>query len=92
MNNDSIIEQSIMLRDRARMELTGICDVESFSDTSVIALSSLGNISIDGESLKIESFSADTGKLVINGKFDAVCYFGRRVKRRRLFSDKADSL
>ncbi len=92
MNNDSHTEQSIVLRDRARMELSGISDVESFSDTSVIALSSLGNISVDGEGLKIESFSTDTGRLVICGKLDAVCYFGRRAKRRRLFSSGAEEL
>ena len=88
MSNDSIIEQNVILTGRARMELSGISDVESFTDTSVIALSSLGNISIDGEELKIESFSADTGRLVVNGKFDSFCYFGRESKKRGLFSSR----
>lgn len=72
------------------MELTGITDVESFSDSSVIAVSTLGDISVDGEQLKVESFSADSGKLIINGKFDGVCYFGRQSRKRRLFSSKRD--
>lgn len=91
MNNVSYKEQSIVLKDRSRMELTGINDVESFTDTSVIALSVLGNISIDGEELKIESFSVESGKLIICGKFDAFCYFGRQSKRKGLFSSKAEN-
>ena len=86
MNNETAIDQSVHMSGRSRIELTGITDVESFSDTSVIACSSLGNISIDGEELKVESFSAETGRLIVNGNLDGFCYYGREVRRRRLFS------
>ena len=86
MNNETEIDQSVHMSGRSRIELTGITDVESFSDTSVIACSSLGNISIDGEELKVESFSAETGRLIVNGNLDGFCYYGREVRRRRLFS------
>ena len=86
MNNETAIDQSVHMSGRSRIELTGITDVESFSDTSVIACSSLGNISIDGEELKVESFSAETGRLIVNGNLDGFCYHGREVRRRRLFS------
>lgn len=91
MNNESSKEQNIILRSRSKMELSGIDDVESFTDNSVIALSALGNISIDGEQLKIESFSAETGELIISGKFDAFCYFGRKSKKRGLFSKGSEN-
>lgn len=86
MNNETAIDQSVHMSGRSRIELTGITDVESFSDTSVIACSSLGNISIDGEELKVESFSVETGRLIVNGNLDGFCYYGREVRRRRLFS------
>lgn len=90
MNNESIVEQNIILHGRARMELTGIIEVESFTDVSVIAVSSLGNISVDGEELKIESFSTESGLLVISGKFDGFCYFGRKAKKRGLFVKRSE--
>lgn len=90
MNNDFSTHQSIVISDRTRMELSGITDVDSFSENSVVAVSQLGDISIDGEELKVESFSAESGKLIINGKFDALCYFGRRSRKRGLFSKKTD--
>lgn len=85
MNNVSIPEQNVSLEGRTRMELSGVSDVESFTDTSVIAETTLGCISIDGEQLKIESFSADTGRLIVVGKFDGFCYFGKESKKRGFF-------
>ena len=86
MNNDANVSQRVLMLDRARLELDGVLEVESFTDDNVTLLSSLGNISVDGEELKIESFSSETGRLIINGKFDGFCYFGHRSKRRRFFS------
>ena len=91
MNNTgtNIREQNVFMSDRTKMELTGIDDVESFSDTSVIASSSLGSIAIEGENIKIESFSSDTGILIVKGNFDSFCYFGNSdKKKRRLFSSR----
>lgn len=88
MNNSVTVSQNILMFNRSRVELDGITDVESFTDQYVIAESSLGKISLDGEELKIESFSADTGKLVVNGKFDSVYYFGKEASRKNRLSSK----
>lgn len=91
MNNlEENSEQNVILKNRKAMELSGIIDVESFTDTSIIAESSLGSISIDGEGLKIESFSSTDGKLTLCGKVDAFCYFGREKKKRSLFRRHTD--
>ncbi len=90
MNNGATISHNIFLYDRSKMELTGILDVESFTDNNIIALSSMGNISIDGTELKIECFSTESGKLVVNGKIDGAYYFGKTSKKRSLFSSKSD--
>lgn len=88
MNNSASVSQNVLMFNRSRVELDGIIDVESFTDQYVIAESALGKISLDGEELKIESFSAETGKLVVNGKFDSVYYFGKEVSKRRRSSSK----
>ena len=88
MNNSASVSQNVLMFNRSRVELDGIIDVESFTDQYVIAESALGKISLDGEELKIESFSAETGKLVVNGKFDSVYYFGKEASKRRRSSSK----
>ncbi len=86
MNNETLMPHSILLDNRARMELDGILDVESFTDLSIIANSTLGNIAIDGTDLKVDSFSSQTGKLIVKGNIDSFCYFGNSKGKKRLFS------
>lgn len=86
MNNETLMPHSVLLDNRSRMELDGILDVESFTDTSIIANSSLGNVAIDGSDLKVDSFSSQTGKLVVKGSVDSFCYFGNSKGKKRLFS------
>ncbi len=68
--------QDVCLFSRRRMELTGIVSVESFSDREIILTSTLGRVALDGENLKIESFSTERGELIVNGRIDAFAYYG----------------
>lgn len=86
MNNETTMPHSLLLDNRSRMELDGILDVESFTDLSIIASSTLGNIAIDGSELKVDSFSSQSGKLVVKGNIDSFCYFASSKGKKRLFS------
>lgn len=70
------MDQDVILCSRKRMELSGIEEVESFSESEITAASALGRIAVCGSELKIESFSAETGKLVIRGSVDSFSYDG----------------
>lgn len=85
MNTEIIKDHKVFMSDRSKMELTGIEEVESFTDTSVVAVSSMGNISIEGEELKIENFSSENGKLIIHGNFDGFFYFGKESAKKKGF-------
>ena len=67
MNGTESVNQDVRLFSRKRMELTGIEEVESFTENSIEMRSSLGPLSVEGEGLKIESFSTEKGELLING-------------------------
>lgn len=83
MDNELYFEQTINLLNRKRIELTSVTDVSAFTDTEVEAEYSGGAIAIEGEELKIEEFSSETGKLVICGKINGFFYFGRIKKNKR---------
>lgn len=68
-------EQNIMINQRQRAHLDGIGEVESFTESEIVALSSLGRLVIEGSELHIDSFSAETGVLEIHGQIDGVQYF-----------------
>lgn len=67
--------QDVCLFSRERMELSGIEEVESFTDEVITASSILGMIGIEGKNLKIESFSAESGNLKITGSIDSLYYY-----------------
>ncbi len=94
MNTESGKEHRATLISREYLDVTGILEVESFTDTSVVAASSLGTLSVEGEEIRIDSFSSETGRLVVRGKIDGFFYYGDsdgKKKRSRLFRGKAES-
>lgn len=70
--------QDVCLFSRKRMELSGVEEVESFTDEQIIAASTLGMIAVEGRGLKIESFSTERGELKINGEVDSFYYYNKK--------------
>ena len=78
---------SVCIYDCARAELSGISEVESFHDEGILLASSFGDISIEGDNLRIDSFSVETGKICITGKITGVLYYEKHpVSKGGLFS------
>ncbi len=73
------VNQEIRISDRAGLTVTGVEDVESFDDVSIILKSNLGMIAIDGEELHICSLSRETGLLSVEGKIGGVVFFEPRT-------------
>ena len=73
---------------RQRIEITGVIDVISFSESNVEAEYSDGILVVDGKLLKIEEFSGDSGKLFISGEIDGFYYFSKNKKETRSFFGK----
>ncbi len=67
-------QQDICIYQRKRIELSGIDEVESFTDNTIVMRSLLGTVTVEGEGLKIDRFSTEKGELVITGRFDSVYY------------------
>lgn len=83
------LPHSLMLDGRERLSVTGVEDVSSFDEQSVIALTSRGMLTISGDGLHIERLSLDLGELVVEGEVSALEYAepsaDRRGLLRRLF-------
>lgn len=72
------MDQDVCLFSRKRMELSGIEEVESFTDEQITLSSSLGMIAVEGKGLKIESFSTESSIIKINGEFDSFYYYSKK--------------
>ena len=70
---------NLFLYDRTRLEITGVENVESFTDVSVVLHSNAGDLSIEGENLHIDQFSTESGNLTVTGRIDGVLYYAAKA-------------
>ncbi len=80
---DQNTEQNVFLYSRKRLEITGVADVCEFTENTVELTLPDGFIGIDGEELKIDYFSSDTGKVSIRGLISAVTYYGKPLHQKK---------
>lgn len=66
--------QNVIIENRKRLNISGVKDVTSFDDETVLLDTALGRMTIKGEDIRIESFITQTGDLIATGKFHAVVY------------------
>ena len=64
----------IILEERERLTVSGVEEVESFDENTIIMSTSRGTLVIRGEDLHIEKLSLDGGDLKVEGSVDALTY------------------
>lgn len=65
----------ISLKNRESMEISGVTDVISFDEQSIVLSTLCGNMVIDGLSLHIHVLTLEQGVVTLDGKIDSVTYY-----------------
>lgn len=76
----------ITLTDRTRLEVTGVEEVESFDESTIIMSTSRGELIVRGEGLHIETLSLDGGALKVDGTVESLTYEDKREDAGGLWS------
>ena len=72
-NKDKIrLPHNLILKDRAELTLSGVTDVDSFDETTIIAYTDYGELTVKGENLHINMLNIDTGDLSIDGRVSSL--------------------
>ncbi|MBQ0110721.1 MAG: sporulation protein YabP [Oscillospiraceae bacterium] len=66
---------NLILEGRKKLQLGGVKDCRAFSEELVALETEMGLLKVKGERLKIESFSVETGELLMHGRIIALGYF-----------------
>ena len=78
----------LTLSDRKKLTLSGVSEVVTFDDNTVVLRTSLGTLTVQGRELKLKTLTEDGGQVVIDGTVSALSYEEPRTPgsfRRRLF-------
>ena len=81
IKKQSIVEPHIIeMSDRAKMKITGVLDVVSFSEDKIDLKTNKGRILIKGKDLNINKLNTDSGDLNVTGKIDIIEYTDKKDK------------
>ena len=76
----------VVLEDREQLMISGVEEVESFDENSILLSTSQGDLEVQGEGLHIEKLSLDGGDLKVDGLVNALIYQPRGRERGGLLS------
>ncbi len=65
---------NIIVENREKISISGVDDVESFDEESIIVHTQMGMLTVKGADLHINKFNVDTGELIIEGELDEFAY------------------
>ena len=76
----------VVLEDREQLTISGVEEVESFDESSIILSTACGGLEVQGEGLHIEKLSLDGGDLKVEGTVNALIYEPQGRERGGLLS------
>lgn len=76
---------TLSLISRTHAELSGVTEVLSFDETAVVLSTVCGELTVEGEELRVGTLDMTRGILVIDGKISALYYTETRQTRKRGF-------
>ena len=68
------LPHKLTLNERKNLTLTGVTEVVSFDDTTVILQTALGTLEVQGQQLQLKTLSIDGGQVVVDGHISALIY------------------
>ncbi|MBQ4617688.1 MAG: sporulation protein YabP [Clostridia bacterium] len=76
----------VVIHDRKQMTVSGVCDVNSFDDSVIVAKTALGELTVRGDGLQICRLNVDSGDLSVDGHIDSLEYTAIEPRKGRRFA------
>ena len=64
----------LTLNERKQLTMSGVTEVVSFEETSVVLQTGLGTLTVQGEGLKLKTLSPEGGQVAVDGEVSALIY------------------
>ena len=83
-----ILGQDIILKDRKKLEISGIKKIESLNKEEFLIDTKLGMLLIKGINLEMQQLDTEKGNLWINGTVNLIEYINKDKKEKEGFFSK----
>ena len=68
------LPHKLQLSERNKLTMTGVTEVASFEESSVVLHTALGRLLVQGRELKLKTLSLDGGQVTVEGEVSALIY------------------
>ncbi len=82
----SSMPHNLVLEDRRMLTVSGVSDVDSFDEETVVVFTDLGELTVRGTNLHINRLSVEVGELTVEGDIAALIYSDEAPKSGGFFS------
>ena len=83
---DAHLPHKLQLNERESLTMTGVAEVVSFDENTVVLQTSLGLLVIQGQQLQLKNLTLEGGQVAVEGSIRALSYEEpRQTGWRRLF-------
>ncbi|HOA33897.1 MAG TPA: sporulation protein YabP [Clostridiales bacterium] len=65
---------NLVLENRRKLSISGVLDVDSFDESTIIVNTEMGELTIQGQDLHINNLSIETGEMCIEGSISTLHY------------------
>lgn len=65
---------NLILENRRTLTATGVSNVDSFDEQTVVARTDLGDLVIHGEKLHIDKLNIESGEMTLDGEISSMAY------------------
>ncbi len=72
------VPHSLIVENRKTLTATGVSNVDSFDEQTIVAYTDLGELVIHGAQLKINKLNVETGELNLAGEITSMTYSDNR--------------
>lgn len=79
---------NIILEDRHNLTISGVSDIDTFDEQTVILFTEMGGLTIKGYDLHINKLNVDTGELTMEGEICSMVYTQQDKKSSGGFMSK----
>lgn len=77
---------SLILENRRSLTATGVSNVDSFDEETIVATTDMGDLTVRGSKLHIDKLNIETGELTLDGEITSMTYTENRSSGGGMFS------
>lgn len=68
------LSHNVIIENREKLSLSGVTDVDNFDNGEILLYTSMGDLSIKGKNLKVETVNVETGDMRVTGEIKALVW------------------